>query len=221
MVEHPIRNVTVYCSSSSRLHTSYLNVARDFGALLASSGRTLVYGGGGLGMMGACARSCREAGGHVVGIITERLRDAEQMDPNNHENIVVGTMRERKALLESRADAVVVLPGGVGTLEEFFEVFVGRLVGEHDKPVILVNTPDPTSGGGFYDPLQDMLEHVIASGFAKADIRDLLDICSTPDEVIDVLSNYEHAPESRNVGDRRRFMPGLQDDADAERIGPT
>ena len=220
--ENQIGAVTVYCSSSSYLHEDYLESARTMGRLLATSGRSVVYGGGKLGMMGAVSESCRGAGGRVVGIITERLRDAEQMDPENDENIVVKTMRERKALLESRADALLVLPGGVGTLEEFFEVFVGKLVGEHDKPIILLNLNDPDNAGGFYDPLLAMFEHVIASRFAKAAMMDLMDVCATPEEAIEAFDRHEQDPAGRDVGDRRRFMPGLPQglDTDPERMMP-
>lgn len=219
---HAIGHVTVYCSSSSYLHAAYLRAAAEMGRAIATSGRTVVYGGGKLGMMGEVSRSCREAGGRVVGIITQRLREAEQMDPENHENVVVETMRERKALLEARGDAILVLPGGIGTLEEFFEVFVGRLVGEHDKPIVVLNMDDPDSGGGYYDPLLAMFEHVIESRFAKAGVMELMDVCGTPDEVIGVLDSHEREPSKRRMGDRRRFMPGLPDvGTDPERMAST
>lgn len=179
----------------------------------------MIYGGGKLGMMGAVASSCRRAGGRVVGIITDRLRDAEQMDPENDENVVVATMRERKALLESRGDAILVLPGGVGTLEEFFEVFVGKLVGEHEKPIVLLNMPDPDNTGGYYDPLLAMFRHVIASRFAKAAMMELLDVCETPEEAIAALDRHER--NGASIGDRRRFMPGLPEGVpDPERVKP-
>ncbi len=214
-----IASVTVYCSSSSYLNPRYLDAAAETGRLLACSGRTLVYGGGKLGMMGAVATACRGAGGRVVGIITDRLRDTEQMDPENDENVVVASMRQRKALLESRADAILVLPGGVGTLEELFEVFVGKLVGEHDKPIVLLNMDDPDNGGRYYDPLLAMFDHVIRSRFAKPAMMELMDVCRSPAGAIDALARHE-----RNgvvVGDRRRFMPGLPQGAeDPERVKP-
>lgn len=157
----------------------------------------MVYGGGRVGLMGETAKSCRDHGGRVVGIITERLRQAEQMDDSNHENIVVATMRERKALLEHRGDAFVILPGGLGTLEEFFEILVGRLLGEHDKPIIVVNADDPEEGepgnppGRFYDPLLAMVDQLIASRFAKPGVRELFAVCSDADEAIDLLNHPE------------------------------
>lgn len=139
--------VAVYCASSNAVHPEYLACARDLGARIARSGRQLVYGGGRVGLMGETARACREAGGRVIGVITERLASLEQMDPDNHENVVVQTMRERKKLIEHRADAMIVLPGGLGTMEEFFEVLVGRLLGEHDKPIVILNSVDPNYAG--------------------------------------------------------------------------
>ncbi|MEC9372650.1 MAG: TIGR00730 family Rossman fold protein, partial [Planctomycetota bacterium] len=136
-VSQSIRSVTVYCASSATIDPSYGMVAIELGRRIAESGRALVYGGGSVGLMGHIARSTREHGGRVIGVITERLRDAELLDPDNHENIVVPTMRERKSILESRGDAFIVLPGGVGTLEEFFEILVGRLLGEHNKPIFI------------------------------------------------------------------------------------
>jgi len=182
-----IGSVTVYCSSSNALHADYFAEARALGEGLARSGRTLVYGGGSVGLMGEAARSCREAGGRVVGIITERLKAAEQMNRANSENIVVSTMRERKRLLESRGDAIVVLPGGLGTLEEFFEVLVGRLLGEHGKPIVLVNAADPDAPGRYYDPLLEMLGHMIRSRFAREGVLGLFEVCEDSRGALAVL----------------------------------
>lgn len=197
-----ISNVTVYCSSSEVLHADHFALARDFGARLARSGRGLVYGGGRVGLMGETARAVRNAGGRTVGIITQRLKQAEQLDDGNHENIVVNTMRERKALLESRGDAMVVLPGGLGTLEEFFEILVGRLLEEHDKPIILLNPPDPDgpsngNAGGFYDPLLVMIDHMIRSRFARESARLLFEVCADPAGALARLDELERSPSVR------------------------
>jgi uncharacterized protein (TIGR00730 family) len=188
--------VTLYCASSQSVDPVYLEVARDFGERLARSGRTLVYGAGAIGLMGAASRGARDAGGRVVGVITRRLKDAEQMDRGNSENIVVRTMRERKTLLEAWGDALVVLPGGLGTLEEFFEVYTGRLLGEHDKPVILVSPPDvrrPEAPRGFFSPMLAMLDHMIEGGFAKPGVLDLLTVVASPEEAIAELDGLENA----------------------------
>jgi uncharacterized protein (TIGR00730 family) len=207
-----IRSVAVYCSSSSQVHPHYRAVAREVGAAIARSGRTVVYGGGKLGMMGEVSKAARGAGGRVVGIITTRLRDSEQLDPDNHENIVVDTMSRRKAMMVERSDAIAVLPGGLGTLEEFFEALVGRLVGEHDKPVVILNTMDPVDGTGFYAPLLAMLEHIKHARFAARSIDELFDVCLSTQELLTALDRHASRPTS--LGDRRRFMPGLALPAD-------
>ncbi|MHC4976375.1 MAG: LOG family protein [Planctomycetota bacterium] len=188
-----IKSVTLYCAASPNVDSAYLEVARVFGEGLARTGRSLIYGGGAIGLMGAASKGCRAHGGRVVGIITNRLRDAEQLDHENSENIVVRTMRERKAMLEAWGDALVILPGGIGTLEEFFEVFVGRLLGEHDKPLVLVDPPDPfhPEERGYFDPLLRMLEHMIDSQFMKRQALELLHICHSAESAITTLDQIE------------------------------
>ena len=191
----PVESVTVYCASSPHIHEDYFKLADEFGRRLGESGRRLVYGGGSLGLMGAVSKACRNAGGHVTGIITENLRNAELLDPDNQENIVVETMRERKRILEAKGDAFVIMPGGLGTLEEFFEILVGRLLGEHAKPVILLDPPDPThpESHSFFTPLRMMVEHMIDNGFAKRQAWSLATICETPADVITRLDAVNHA----------------------------
>lgn len=194
MSHAPVRSITLYCSSSNSLHNDYNEAARAFGRAIGQRGWTLVYGAGQVGLMGHAARSCRESGGRVVGVITERLRDAELMDHDNHENHVFPTMRQRKAMLESRGEAMVILPGGPGTLEEFFEVFVGRLLGEHDKPIVMLNMANPLHGGGFFDPLLAMFDHLMRGGFCKPGTREIFDVCASVDEVIRKLDDLWNAP---------------------------
>ncbi|MCA9311331.1 MAG: TIGR00730 family Rossman fold protein [Phycisphaerales bacterium] len=192
-----IQRVTVYCSSSNDLHPAYFDAADHLGSLLAAEGWDLVYGGGSVGLMGRTAAAVREGDGHVTGIITQRLRDAEQMDDLNDENIVVETMRERKRLLEQRGDAFVILPGGLGTLEEFFEILVGHLLGEHSKPIVIFNLADPDRPGErFYDPLLAMFDHMIASRMARRGVLSLFDVVHTPDEVIEALRAAQSRPAS-------------------------
>lgn len=201
-----INAVTVYCSSSNSIHPDYARTAAEIGRLIAESGRSLVYGGGSVGMMGHAARACRDAGGHVVGIITEKLRDAEQMDPENQEVIVVPTMRERKRLMEERGDCFVILPGGLGTLEEFFEILVGRILGEHTKPLALVNMPDPDDPGtNFFDPMLAMFDHMITSRFAKPGVLTMFSVTPTASSVLAQIDSWERdgVPEA----DTRRLVP--------------
>ncbi|MEM1422906.1 MAG: TIGR00730 family Rossman fold protein [Planctomycetota bacterium] len=204
--------MTVFCSSSSCIDGAYTRAATDLGAALAYSGRTLVYGGGRLGLMGELSKSWRRAGGRVEGVITELLREAEQMDTENDENTVVATMRERKALMEERGDAFVILPGGLGTLEEFTEILVGRLLGEHDKPIIIVNTLEPGTDEddderGFYDPLLTLFTHMIERRFAKPGMTDLFDVVPDARGVLEAIERHEREPVA--IGDRTSLMPGL------------
>ena len=183
-----ITALTVYCASSTRIDESYHEIARRFGELMGERGLDLVYGGGRVGLMGTLAKTCRAHGSRVTGIITERLRDLEQLDEENDENLVVRTMRERKALLEDRGDAMVVLPGGFGTLEEFFEILVGRHLGEHENPICLLNTLDHHEGEGrYYDPLLSMIDHMVDNRFASEDTRDLFSVHETPEGLIGAL----------------------------------
>lgn len=184
-------------------------MAREIGRMIGESGRSLVYGGGSVGMMGHVARSCRGAGGHVVGVITEKLRDAEQMDPDNPEVIVVRTMRERKAIMEARGDAFVILPGGLGTLEEFFEILVGRILSEHTKPLALVNMDDPDDpregGSGFFDPMLAMFDHMIASRFAKAGVLTMFSVTPDAEALLAQIDTWER--EGVALADTRRLVP--------------
>lgn len=192
---HPIQAVTVYCSAREGLDAAYTVAAERLGERLARSGRRLIYGGGSVGLMGVLARACRDAGGRVTGVITERLREKERMDAANDENVVVVTMRERKAIMERRGDAMIVLPGGIGTMEEFFEILVGRVLGEHDKPIVVISTPDPDhpTQRGYYQPLLTMLDHMIEGRFAEPSIRTLFHVCADPDEAVAWLGLIEGA----------------------------
>ncbi len=180
-VPTPIESITVFCSSSDRLAPAYRAAAEELGDCLSQEGLTLVYGAGSVGLMGVLARSTQRKGGRIIGVITQRLIDAEQLHTRCDETIVVDTMRERKLLMESRGDAIIVLPGGWGTIEEFFEITVRRLVGEHTKPIVMVNT------AGYFDPMLAMIDHMIEEGFAKAAMRSLFLVCEKPAEAIEAL----------------------------------
>jgi uncharacterized protein (TIGR00730 family) len=175
--------ITVYCSSSTTLDPDFHAPAVAIGRELARRKITLVYGGGSVGLMGEIARTCRAGGGCVVGIITRKLVELERADNACDELIVVDTMRERKRLLAERGDAFLVLPGGVGTYEEFFEVLVGRHLGEHAKPIGVVNSH------GYYNPLIAMIEHGIEHRFIPECMRDTFFIDPDPVAVIDRLCN--------------------------------
>lgn len=176
-----MNSLTVYCASSDDIDDRYRAVAKRVGEVLAARNITLVFGGARVGLMGETARAVRKNGGRVVGIITKFLMDIEQGDPDCDELIVVDAMRERKKLLVERSDAFLVLPGGIGTYEEFFETLVGRQLKEHNKPIGIVNID------GFFEPLLNLFDHGEKAGFIRAGARDLFVVGDEVEEVIDAL----------------------------------
>jgi hypothetical protein len=191
-----MRAVTVYCSSSGALEPHFSESARDLGRGLAARGIQLVYGGGAVGLMGECARAAKAAGGHVVGIITRKLLDHEQGWSGCDEMVVVDTMQQRRRLLMDRADGYVVLPGGLGTYEELFEVLVARQLGDHLKPIAIVNHD------GYYDPLVAMIEHGIEHRFVRPAVRGVYGVVRTGGEAIEALLAHEPAAH-----DPAMFLP--------------
>ncbi|HEX2904751.1 MAG TPA: TIGR00730 family Rossman fold protein [Jatrophihabitans sp.] len=156
------RAVCVFCSSSLAIDDRYLQLAGEVGRRIGEGGHRLVSGGGRVSMMGAVAGAVRAAGGHTLGVIPRHLVGFEVADDEADELVVVETMRERKARMDEAADCFLVLPGGIGTLEEFFEVWTSLSLGMHTKPVIVL---DPW---GFYEPLWQLLTSMIDSGFVRA-----------------------------------------------------
>ena len=175
--------IAVFCSSSPSIDSKYIDLAYELGSAIAESGAELVSGGGHISTMGAIARGVREVGGHTIGVIPQSLVDIEFADKDNHELHVVDSMRERKAKIEDLADAFITLPGGPGTLEEFFEIWVGRFLKFHDKPVLIL---DPH---GAYAPLVTLLDHLEAEGFVKPGQRELVIWCNSVEEAIAALKN--------------------------------
>jgi len=170
--------IAVYCASSTRIPRAYQDLAAEVGTLVARRGHTLVTGGGSVSMMGAVGRAARAAGGHTVGVIPDALVAMEVADRDSDELVLVRTMRERKREMDDRADAFIVLPGGIGTLEEFFEVWTAATLGLHAKPVVVLD-PD-----GFYAPLWAWLRDLSERGFVRPGALDGLLLTSTPAEAV-------------------------------------
>ena len=156
-----LASICIYCGSGKGADPAFERTAIDLGRLLAREGIRLVYGGGSLGLMGAAARACLEAGGKVSGIIPQFLVDRESMLPEVTELIVTADMHERKRLMFEHSDAFVALPGGIGTLEEVVEQMTWAQLGQHAKPIMLANI------AGFWDPLVELLQHMKASAFIR------------------------------------------------------
>jgi uncharacterized protein (TIGR00730 family) len=177
-----IRSITVYCSSGRHVPAIYFETAKALGTAVARVKWDLIYGGNLIGCMGALADAARAAGGRVVGITPELLVREGIADNSCSELVVTQTMRERKALMEERGDAFIALPGGLGTFEEVFEVLVAKLLGYHQKPIVLLNV------AGYYAPLLAMIEHGIEQRFIKPTARKAYFVAGTVPETIEFLA---------------------------------
>jgi uncharacterized protein (TIGR00730 family) len=155
-----IRSVCVYCGSAIGTDQRYRAAAADLGRNLAAAGIAMVFGGGHIGLMGVAADAALAGGGRVIGIIPAALRDRELAHGRVGELVVVDTMHDRKRVMAERSDAFAVLPGGIGTLDEFFEILTWRQLALHDKPVFLVDV------AGYWQPLRALLDHIVAHSFA-------------------------------------------------------
>ena len=159
-----VRNICVYCGSNPGKNPAYLAAARRLGQEMAAAGIGLVYGGGGLGLMGELARTVLAHGGRVTGIIPAFLSEKERMLRDADELIVVDDMHQRKKLMFDKSDAFVALPGGIGTLEELVEQLTWAQLGRHTKPIVLVDIDD------FYAPFLTLIRHMQAESFIRPDM---------------------------------------------------
>ncbi|WP_020474792.1 LOG family protein [Zavarzinella formosa] len=182
-----MKNIVVFCGSAAGSQPVYAETARRTGELIARRGHGLVYGGGHVGLMGTVADAALNAGGTVIGVITDFLMAKEVGHGGVTELIVVRSMHERKAEMAVRADAFLVLPGGIGTMDEFFEIWTWAMLGDHAKPIGVVNTE------GYYDGLFAFADHMVAQGFLKPKYRELVLVGDTPESVLDQFNLTEGA----------------------------
>lgn len=174
-------NVCVYCASSLKIDHKYLDLAAEVGTELATRGHTLVSGGATVSCMGAVTKAARAAGGHTIGVIPQVLVDIEVADHDSGELIVTTDMRERKGVMDARSDAFLVLPGGIGTLEELFEIWTARVLGIHDRPLVIL---DPW---GLYNPLRQLIENMYDAGFTRANVFDAISWTTSVEEALSHL----------------------------------
>ena len=180
--------ICVFCSSSEMISRHYLDLASNLGTEIAGRGHSLVTGGGSVSMMGAIARSVRAGGGYTIGVIPRALFDKEIADHDADELVVVETMRERKATMDARCDAFITLPGGIGTLEELFEIWTARTLGMHDKPVVILD-PD-----GLFDHVRQQLDVLVSQGFLRAGALEAMVWTSTVEEAVILAESSGSAP---------------------------
>ena len=188
---HPF-TLCVYCGSRHGDRPAYADAARRLGAAIGARRWQLVYGGGKVGLMGEVADAAIAAGARVVGVIPQSLEQREVGHLGLHELHVVPTMHVRKQMMAERADAFLALPGGIGTLEELYEVWTWRQLGYHDQPIGLLNVE------GYYDGLLRFMDHTVSEGFLAASQRDLLVVQDAPEPLLDALAA---AARSSRAGD--------------------
>ena len=177
----PPTDIAVFCGARPGAHPDHLVLAAHLGRELARRGAGLVYGAGGVGVMGALAQGVVTAGGRVTGVVPQALRDREHADEPLGVIHVVATMHERKALMYRLASGFAVLPGGIGTLDELMEVATWNQLGFLKKPIVLVNHT------GFFDPLVALLDHLVAEGFLNPPERRLIQVAESPEQACDLL----------------------------------
>jgi len=179
-------SLCVYCGSRTGKGSGYRSLADSLGREIAARNITLVYGGGQVGLMGVAARAALKGGGRVIGIIPEHLDEVEIAQTGLSELHVVRDMHTRKRMMFDRSDAFLVMPGGMGTLDEFIEVTTWSQLGLHDKPILLLDHE------GYWRPLLDLFAHIIANGFASPTALELFTVVQTLDEAFRHIEDRQH-----------------------------
>lgn len=186
--------ICVFCGSSPGVHAFYREYAASFGRLLAARGIGLVYGGAQVGTMGVLANAALDAGGQVIGVIPQAMVEREIAHRGLSELHIVSSMHERKALMAELSDAFVALPGGIGTLEELFEVWTWGQLGLHAKPCGVLNVR------GFYDQLAAFLDRVVNEGFLRPQHRASLLVAKEPEQLLAAIEAYQPQPVVKWLG---------------------
>ena len=180
------QSIALFCGSARGNNPDYAADAVTFGRLMVQKEMTLYYGGGSIGIMGVVAEAMMEQGGTVIGVAPVFFKLGPVLADNITEMIYVKTMSERKQLLEKRADAFVIFPGGYGTMDEFFEIITDAQLGLHKKPIIVYNP------NGYYDHLLALLDHFMEEGFLRAFHKNLVYFVDTVEDICTALDKYEN-----------------------------
>lgn len=178
-----VKSIAVYCASSNKVRACFVDVAERLGELIATSGKRVIYGDGGIGLMAAVARGALKAGGEVVGVIPQFMVDQKWNNPDSTETIVTQTMHERKATICEMADAMVALPGGIGTFEELLECLTWKQLGLHHNPVVILNTD------GYYDKLLACIDLMVEEQMMRPIHKDMFVVVKEPEEVLSAIEN--------------------------------
>jgi uncharacterized protein (TIGR00730 family) len=176
--------ICVFCGSNHGSDPAYTEAAQKFGTLIAREGFDLVFGGGGVGLMGEVALSVAQGGGKVLGIIPSFLRHLEPPLKASSKIVITESMNERKARMFAACDGFAILPGGLGTLDEFAEAFTGAQLKLHAKPIVLINIKN------YWDPLIELIGHFVANGFAGAGVHSLYKIAPTVEDAIRIFIEH-------------------------------
>lgn len=179
-----MKQICVYCGSNPGKRTDYIAAARQLADTMLTRGISLVYGGARVGMMGELAKRMLDSGGEVCGVISEALVDKEVAHEGLTRLVVVKSMHERKAVMAELSDGFIALPGGFGTLDEFFEILTWAQLGFHRKPSALLNV------AGYYDQLISFLDHAVSETFIRDTHRQLIMCRTSPEEIINLMENY-------------------------------
>lgn len=193
-----MKSVCVFCGSSPGAEPDYLRAADAVGQAVARRGLTLVYGGASVGVMGGVANAALAIGGRVIGVIPEALVSREVAHPGLPELKVVGSMHQRKAMMGDLSDGFIALPGGIGTLEEFFEVLTWAQLGIHRKPCGLLNV------AGYYDRLLDFIDYAVSQGFVTPEQRGLVLVEEDPEALLDQMDAYRPPVREKRMDRRQR-----------------
>jgi uncharacterized protein (TIGR00730 family) len=195
-----MRRICVFCGSNTGVRSEYAEAARALAAVLVEHKLGIVYGGGNVGLMGVLADAALGVGGEVIGVIPQSLLDKEVGHRGVTELLVVETMHERKALMNDLSDAFIALPGGFGTLDEFFEVLTWSQLGFHGKPCALLNV------AGYYDRMLAMLDHAVAEGLLRAAHRELVIADTDPSRLMLRLNAFSPASKGKRNDAGRNFL---------------
>jgi len=179
-----VATICVFCASATAIDERWLELGREVGAAIAARGHRLVSGGGCVGMMGTVAAGARAGGAHTLGVIPQRLVELEVADSDADELIITDDMTARKLVMMERAEAYLVLPGGLGTLDELFEVWTTATLGLHATPIVLLDAD------GFYDGLMEWLRGLVDQKFVRPEAFALVQVARTLDEALDVIERF-------------------------------